>query len=196
MRSTTNNRMELFFVTHNEAKYKEAKQIGLEYNLKINWINIEYEENQEDDIEKIALFSCNSLIKKNPEIKAKNFFLEDAGLFIDAFNGFPGPYSSYVFQKIGNKGILTLMKKKENRKARFKSVAALYYEGEITLHHGVTEGEIVCEEKGGEGFGFDPIFQPISSHQTFAEMSLKTKNLYSHRQKSLRELFISKTTFA
>ncbi|MCG3225975.1 MAG: RdgB/HAM1 family non-canonical purine NTP pyrophosphatase [Candidatus Heimdallarchaeota archaeon] len=188
--------MELFFVTHNEVKYKEAKQIGLEYNLKIDWINLEYEENQEDDIEKIALFSCNNLIKTNPEIKAKNFFLEDAGLFIEAFNGFPGPYSSYVFQKIGNKGILTLMKNRENRKARFKSVAALYYEGEISLHYGVTEGEIIYKEKGEEGFGFDPIFQPISSHLTFAEMSLKTKNLYSHRQKSLRELFISKTTFS
>ena len=196
MTSIIINRMELFFVTHNESKYKEAKQIGLEYNLEINWINLEYEENQEDDIEKIALFSCNNLITKNPEIKAKSFFLEDAGLFIDALKGFPGPYSSYVFQKIGNKGILTLMKNRENRKARFKSVAALHYKGEITLHHGVIEGEIVYEEKGGEGFGFDPIFQPISSHQTFAEMSLKTKNLYSHRQKSLRELFISKTAFA
>ncbi|NPD87252.1 MAG: RdgB/HAM1 family non-canonical purine NTP pyrophosphatase [Asgard group archaeon] len=184
--------MKLFFVTHNKAKYKEAKQIGLEYNIDINWINLEYEENQEDEIEKIALYSCNTLIKENPEIKTKNFFLEDAGLFIDALNGFPGPYSSYAFQKISNEGILTLMKNKENRKARFKSVAALFYEGEITLHYGVTEGEIVYEAKGEEGFGFDPIFRPISSDLTFAEMSLKTKNLYSHRQKSLRELLSQK----
>jgi XTP/dITP diphosphohydrolase len=196
MKSKINNIMELSFVTHNEAKFKEAKQIGLEYNLEISWINLEYEENQENELEKIASFSCNNLIKENPEIKSKNFFLEDAGLFIDALNGFPGPYSSYAFQKIGNEGILTLMKNKENRKARFKSVAALYYEGNITLHHGITEGEITHRGIGEEGFGFDPIFRPDSSNQTFAEMSLKTKNLYSHRQKSLRELFISKTAFA
>jgi XTP/dITP diphosphohydrolase len=188
--------MELYFVTHNEAKYKEAKQIGREYKLEIKWFDLEYQENQEDEIEKIALFSCKNLIKENPEITTKNFFLEDAGLFINALNGFPGPYSSYIFRKIGNEGILDLMKGKKNRNAFFKSVAALYWKGEIQLFQGITEGEITLTKKGNKGFGFDPIFQPDSSEITFAEMSLQTKNLYSHRQKSLRELFISKTAFA
>ena len=187
--------MELYFVTHNEAKYKEAYQIGQEYKIEIKWFDLEYEENQEDEIEKIALYSCNNLIKENPEITSKNFFLEDAGLFINTLNGFPGPYSSYVFRKIGNEGILDLMHDKEDKSAFFKSVAALYYEGEIKLFQGVTEGKITSMMKGNKGFGFDPIFQPDSSDFTFAEMSLKTKNLYSHRQKSLRELFVSKAAF-
>ena len=187
--------MELFFVTHNEAKYEEAKQVGLEYNLEIGWLNLEYEENQEDDIEEIALNSCKNLLKVNQKMKTKDFFLEDAGLFIDTLNGFPGPYSAYVFQTIANEGILDLMKKETNRKAYFKSVVALHHKGEISLYQGITEGEIIYEKKGEKGFGFDPIFRPNSSNQTFAEMSLKTKNLYSHRQKSLRELF-SKTAFA
>jgi XTP/dITP diphosphohydrolase len=187
--------MELFFVTHNKAKYEEAKQVGLEFNLEIGWLNLEYEENQYDCLEEIALRSCENLLAVDPKMKTDNFFLEDAGLFIDSLNGFPGPYSAYVFQTIGNEGILALMKNKTNRKAYFKSVVALYFKGKISLYQGITKGDIIQKKRGEKGFGFDPIFQPNSSNQTFAEMSLKTKNLYSHRQKSLRELF-SKTTFA
>ena len=54
-------------------------------------------------------------------------------------------------------------------------------------------GSILLEKRGNKGFGFDPIFIPTGEEQSFAEMSLTTKNLYSHRQKSLREMFTSLT---
>ena len=188
--------MELYFITHNVSKYEEASELAKNFKLSVKWKNIEYEELQEDTLEMIAEKSCKRILEKGSKISDLNFFLEDAGLFINALNGFPGPYSSYVYRTIGNEGILKLMEENGNRESHFKSVVAFFSDNYIKLFTGITEGEITFFKKGQKGFGFDPIFKPKNCKQTFAEMSLKTKNLYSHRQKSLRELFTSLTAFA
>ena len=188
--------MKLYFITHNKSKFLEAEEIGKEYSVSIKWFDFEYEEIQDSMLETIALMSNRRVLQEKPELKNKNFFVEDAGLFIDVLNGFPGPYSSYVFKTIGNEGILKLMEREENRRAHFKSVIAYHSRNETKIHIGKTEGKISYEIKGEKGFGFDPIFQPNEKEITFAEMSLETKNLYSHRQKSLRELLTSITAFA
>ena len=186
---------ELQFVTHNKHKYEEAVEIAKNFKISISWLNVEYEEIQDDELENIAIASCKNLLNIKPELKNNQFFAEDAGLFIDALDGFPGPYSAYVSQTIGNDGILKLMKNEQNRDAYFKSVVAIYYEKRIKLFMGETRGSILFEKRGNKGFGFDPIFIPTGEEQSFAEMSLTTKNLYSHRQKSLREMFTSLTAF-
>ena len=188
--------MEVHFITHNPAKYKEAEDVAKEYDISVRWYKHEYEEPQEHSLDVIAKKSCLGIIREKPELKKLCFFLEDAGLFIDTLNGFPGPYSSYVFKTIGNEGILQLMQNKENRKAYFKSVIAYYNGQKIETFTGITEGLIISSEIGDGGFGFDPIFKPNENNQTFAEMTLATKNLYSHRQKSLRILFTALTAFA
>lgn len=177
----------LNFITHNKNKYLEAKILAQEYNLDINWINVEYDEIQHDNLDVIAKKSCEIILKK--KIVEGEFFVEDAGLFIEVLNSFPGPFSAYCYSTIGNQGILNLMKNENNRKAYFKSIIAYTFEERITLFTGITDGEITNEMRGEKGFGFDPIFLPLDSDKTFAEMSLKEKNLYSHRQKSLRKLF-------
>jgi XTP/dITP diphosphohydrolase len=117
--------------------------------------------------------------------------VEDAGLFIGALNGFPGPYAAYAYKTIGNRGLLRLMENVENRKAEFQSVVA-YFDAEPKspiCFKGEVAGEIVKEERRGDcksGFGFDPIFKPASCNKTFAEMSLTEKNKYSHRAKAFR----------
>ena len=186
---------EVYFITHNKHKYEEASEIAKNYKFSIEWIDIEYEEMQANDLEDIALASCEKLIQTKPELKKKCFFVEDAGLFIETLNGFPGPYSAFIFKTIGNDGILNLMRGEENRVAHFKSVIAFFDNGKIKLFIGKTKGVIFTEKRGTKGFGFDPIFLPADERSTFAEMSLTTKNLYSHRQKSLREMFTSLTTF-
>ncbi len=186
---------EVYFITHNKHKYSEASEIAKNYKMSVKWVNIEYEEIQANDLEDIALASCKKLIQIKPELKKKHIFVEDAGLFIECLNGFPGPYSAYIFQTIGNEGILDLMKNEENRAAYFKSVIAFFANGKIKLFVGKTNGTIFTEKRGTKGFGFDPIFLPTDEGLTFAEMSLTTKNLYSHRQKSLREMFTSLTAF-
>ena len=113
--------------------------------------------------------------------------MEDSGLFIDALNGFPGPYSSYVFRTLGNRGIVKLLDGMENRKAYFLSVVA-YADGcEIRSFTGKVKGNISREIRGGEGFGFDPVFEV--SGKTFGEVSIKEKNEISHRKHAFESFF-------
>ncbi len=187
---------EIIFITHNHHKFEEAHSVAKEYGLKLEWYNLEYEEIQADNLETIAIESCKSILKNNPEFHDKFFFIEDSGLFINTLLSFPGPYSSYVYKTIGNEGILKLLTNQKDRQSYFKSIIAFYNTKSIELFTGIVEGAILSTAKEGREFGFDPIFQPKSATQSFAEMSLETKNLYSHRQKSLRELFATLSAFA
>jgi len=119
-------------------------------------------------------------------------FVEDAGLFVEALKGFPGPYAAYVYHTIGNQGILKLMADTENRGANFQSVIS-YCDSENSVDpvsfYGEIKGEITPAqrtEQGKSGFGFDPIFQPEGSSRTFAEMTVEEKNGYSHRAAAIR----------
>ncbi len=167
-------------VTHNKNKYMEYKELFERENIEIEWINLEYPEIQADELEDIVRFSLNYLMDK---IEGP-FFLEDAGLFIKTLNGFPGPYSSYVQRKIGNSGILRLMKNEKDRSAEFRAVIG-YYDGKFHIFSGSVCGRISYEEKGNNGFGYDPIFVPERSKKTFAEMELAEKNNFSHRRRAL-----------
>ena len=115
--------------------------------------------------------------------------VEDAGLFIEALKGFPGPYSSYVYKTLGVQGILKLMEGVKRREAYFLSAIAYAEPGlEPKVFLGKVEGFIVPEARGSKGFGFDPIFQPKGSEKTFAEMGVEEKNRFSHRAKALSAL--------
>lgn len=78
-----------------------------------------------------------------------------------------------------------------NRKARFRTAIALLLNGETTtemLFEGIVDGEIISERRGGEGFGYDPIFQPDGYDKTFAELGLDIKNKISHRARAVQKL--------
>ena len=100
----------------------------------------------------------------------------------------PGPYSSYVYRKIGKEGILKLLEGCDNRRARFKSVVVFSSpDSEIKYFRGVVEGKISRTVRGESGFGFDPIFEPDElSGRTFGELSIEEKNEISHRSRALR----------
>jgi len=176
-----------FFVTGNVHKFNEARKVLAEYNIAIAMLNLEAIEIQDDSLENIAKASAADATKKSN----LPVFVEDAGLFVKALNGFPGPYSSYVFRTVGTKGILKLMQNERKRDAYFLSVVA--FSSPQTLlepkcFSGVVEGKITYEERGKQGFGFDPIFQPFGGNgKTFAEMTTQEKNKYSHRAQALRK---------
>jgi len=170
----------LKFVTSNPHKFHEAEAILREYGIKVQWIDLEYPELQADTLKEVVLCSLKWL---NKRIKGP-FFIEDAGLFIHSLNGFPGPYSSYVFRTIGNEGILRLMEGVEDRKATFKSVIGLAIEGKHYTFCGETRG-FIAHSIRGTLWGFDPIFVPEEMDGlTYAELGDR-KNLVSHRRKSL-----------
>ncbi|MDI9611079.1 MAG: XTP/dITP diphosphatase [Archaeoglobaceae archaeon] len=172
------------FITSNEGKFREAKELAEMFSIEIEWLRMEYEEPQALELEEIARKSAEILSEKIKE----PFFIEDSGLFIEALNGFPGPYSSYVFKTIGNEGIIKLMAGIKNRKAYFKAIVAYFDGSKIKTFDGIVHGEIALEIRGRKGFGFDPIF--LYGDRTFAEMG-EEKNLVSHRRKALEKFFTS-----
>lgn len=178
----------IFFATNNIHKFDEARKVLTEYKIAVGMLRAKALEIQSDNLEEIAKTSVVDAFKRCD----LPLIVEDAGLFIDTLNGFPGPYSAYAYKTIGNKGLLKLMENIENRKARFHSVIA-YYSAELKspiCFKGEVAGEIAREERRGKresGFGFDPIFKPVNSQKTFAEMTSMKKNKYSHRAQALRK---------
>ena len=175
----------VFLVTGNIHKFNEARLVLHEFGLSTAMLNVEAIEVQADRIEDVAKVSAVDAAKKC----GVPVIVEDAGLFIKNLNGFPGPYSSYVFRTIGTKGILKLMNNLQRRNAWFESVVAFYDIKSKSLRsfQGKVEGKITEQPRGLEGFGFDPIFEPIQDRErTFGEMTMIEKNRRSHRAKALR----------
>ena len=176
----------LYFVTNNKHKLTEAENILNNFNIKLKLKPLEAEkiEIQADKLEDVVEFAADRLKKMG----YCDFFIEDAGLFIPALNGFPGPYSNYVYRTIGCQGVLKLMEGVRERKAYFSSAIALCHKGEIKLFIGDVWGKISMGMRGEKGFGFDPIFIPEGEERTFAEMDLEEKNKLSHRGRALENM--------
>jgi XTP/dITP diphosphohydrolase len=120
-------------------------------------------------------------------------FADDTGLEVEALNGEPGVFSArYAGEHRSDHDnielLLSQLAKKDNRKARFKTVISWIDEGEIKSFEGIVRGAIVEVRKGTKGFGYDPIFKPDGSDKTFAEMELEEKNLISHRALAVKKL--------
>ena len=185
---------ELVFITSNKHKVKEIRALANSESKDITIAHLDYDypEFQLDEIETVAEESVNYIRRYKPIKVEKPFFIEDSGLTIPALNGFPGPFSAFVFNKIGNAGILKLMvdKNGEERRATFKTVVAFgeSLEKAPMLFVGTAEGRIAKAARGEGGFGYDPIFELESANKTFAEMSTEEKNVVSHRGRAFRKL--------
>ncbi len=127
-------------------------------------------------------------------------FADDTGLEVDALGGAPGIYSARYAGGEGHDSEANMTKllgelgENNNRKARFRTAIALILKedgnGNITekLFEGIVRGEIIKERRGGEGFGYDPIFQPEGYDRTFAELGPDVKNKISHRARAVARL--------
>jgi XTP/dITP diphosphohydrolase len=177
----------VFFATNNVNKFNEARAVLAESNIAVGMLRVKSLEIQSDSLEEIAQASVVEAFQKYK----LPMVVEDAGLFIEALNGFPGPYAAYAYRTIGNKGLLKLMEKVEDRKATFTSVIAylssqqkspIYFEGSVS-------GKIAHKQSKTNkmGFGFDPIFKPDKSDQTFAQMNILEKCKRSHRAAAFRK---------
>lgn len=173
-------------VTSNPGKAREFENIFSEYKLSFRIEPIKTPEIQAMDLRIIAEESAIYAY----DILREPVLVEDAGLFINALNGFPGPFSSYAYKTIGIKGMLKLMENVEDRRARFLSVIAFYTPmiGGVKIFTGEVEGYIAMEPRGSGGFGFDPIFIPAEGDgRTFAEQSIEEKNKLSHRARAAKK---------
>ena len=172
--------MRILFATGNTHKVAEANKAGKKHRIAFERISCPYPEVRSESVKEIAEEGVKFVYTR----VGKPVIVEDSGLFIQALDGFPGAYSSYVFGKLGNYGILRLMGGTGNRRAEFRSCVA-YYDGEtLKTFEGVVSGAIAEEARGDGGFGYDPIFMPEASAKTFAEEP-KVKERVSHRKKSV-----------
>lgn len=183
----TNSKV-IFFATSNMHKFNEAKSILSPLGYAVAMLKVKGDEIQSESLKEIAKKTAINAFKK----ARLPIFVEDAGLFIDALSGFPGPYAAYVYKTIHNGGVVKLMDDKKNRKAIFQSVIAYLDEtlSEPKIFSGESKGEITALEQNPAGktaFGFDPIFKPSGTNKTFAEMTIDEKNTYSHRAVAIRK---------
>ena len=172
---------ELFFVSSNNHKFTEAQRILSNLGLEISLFKTTLEEIQSNSLSEIAKRKALDAYSK----VQKPVIIEDDGLFIHSLNGFPGPYSSYVYDTIGNKGIMSLLEKIELRTAKFVAIIA-YCNGvdDVQLFESSIPRKISLSiEKGG--WGYDPIFIPDGESKTYANVSDKDK--FSHRSASLKK---------
>lgn len=178
--------IEFFFATGNEHKLLEAEAVFSQHKIQVKKLEgFEKLEIQHTSLEEIAKTALSLIVPTTEKL----VFVEDSGLFVHELNGFPGPYSSFVFDTLGVEGLLKLLEGAKNRKAEFRSSVAFGTSGKIlSIFSSVTEGTITPETKGESGFGFDPIFVPMWNSKTFGQMELKEKTVYSHRSKALAKL--------
>ncbi len=187
----------LIVATGNEGKMVEFRQIlgdtDREFaSLKdMNLQNIEI-------IEDGTTFEENAIIKAKAimEVTGEMVLADDSGLEVDYLDKAPGIYSARYLGEdtpytVKNNHIISLLEgaPEEKRSARFVCVIACAFpDGRVLTSRGTVEGQIGYEEKGENGFGYDPIFYVPEFGCTTAELSPEDKNKISHRGKALRHM--------
>jgi XTP/dITP diphosphohydrolase len=176
---------EIAIVTSNQGKMQEFRA-GLEpLGFKVTQLDVDCDEIQTDTLEEVVK-NCVAQVEL---MGHNNFILDDSGLFLNNYNGFPGVYSSYAFKTIGCKGILKLLDREPERSAHFECVIGCSIQdvGRIFVK-GSCPGWIDFNERGKAGFGFDPVFVPDGASKSFAEMTMEEKNKVSHRGIAMKQL--------
>ena len=195
--------MKIVFATNNQHKLSEIRQI---LGSRVEVLSLKDIGCDVDIPETGTTFEENALQKAqyiydNYHI---DVFADDTGLEVDALNGAPGVYSARYAalecvatesqQAVSHDSeanmarLLRELGDNNNRRARFRTVIALIQQGKVHEFEGIVNGNIISERRGGEGFGYDPIFQPDGYNQTFAEMGAETKNQISHRARATQKL--------
>ncbi|MFA6086095.1 non-canonical purine NTP diphosphatase [Mucilaginibacter sp.] len=183
---------QLVFATNNKHKLEE---VAAKLNGKINLLSLDDIGCHEDIAETGQTFAENASIKSRYiyDKYQLSCFGDDSGLEINALNNEPGIYSARYAGVHGNHQanidkVLDKLKGSNNRKARFRTVISLIWDGEEHFFEGTVEGTIRHELSGTDGFGYDPIFEPDGYEITFAEMSMDEKNRISHRGRAMDQL--------
>lgn len=172
------------FATGNRGKILEARIILRPFGIVPRAFDGKGVEVQAESVSEVAAYSARVAAVRC----ARALIVEDAGLFVGALHGFPGPNSSYVFKKIGIDGLLKLLQGEGSRSAVFRSaVAYCEPEGEPVIFEGVVRGKILHSPVGDGGFGFDPVFVPNGKRKSMAQMTLEEKCDVSHRGEAMRK---------
>lgn len=183
----------LVFATNNAHKLSEVRaMVGDTFEI----LSLEDLDCHDDIPETADTLSGNALMKAEyiAEKYHVNCFADDTGLVVDALGGAPGVHTArYAFpdrhDPVANtKKLLAELQGQPDRRAAFITAIALIIDGQKHLFEGRIDGFIATEERGAEGFGYDPVFIPEDTGKTFAELGVDAKNKISHRARAIAKL--------
>ncbi|MCU6734898.1 XTP/dITP diphosphatase [Diplocloster agilis] len=186
----------IIFATGNEGKMKEIREILKDLNVPV--LSMKDAGIHVDIVEDGDTFEENAVIKARTimQLTGQLVLADDSGLEVDYLNKEPGVYSAryageHTSYHIKNRMIVDRLNgvPDEKRTARFVCViAAAFPDGTILTTRAAMEGRIGYEEKGVNGFGYDPIFYLPEYGCTSSELTMEQKNECSHRGKALRQM--------
>ena len=177
------DRPALLFVTGNPGKLAEARRLA---GAAIESIAVDLPEIQSLDFEEVLHEKARSAWAA----VGRPLVVEEAGLELAAWNGFPGPLVRWMLDAVGAEGIARTAIALGDPRARAVAILA-WTDGEKTiLAHGAVSGTMTLPPRGDHGFGFDPVFLPDGSERTFGELEGADKDRFSHRGKAWRELLL------
>lgn len=188
----TNEKKRLVVATGNAHKLKEIAEIFPDFEI-LSQKQMGFDEDVEENGK---TFAENALIKARAACKALNLpvMADDSGICVEALGGEPGIYSAryggiHGDDKKNRALLLQNLCCEKNRKAHFACAIALVYpNGEEIVVEGETHGEILLEEHGEGGFGYDPVFYSADLQKSFGVASADEKNAVSHRFRALQKL--------
>lgn len=182
----------LIFATNNQHKLEEIKLL---VNHVLQILSLDDIHFLEDIPETGNTFKENALIKAQTIYLKHNIpvFADDSGLEVEALNNIPGVYSKrYAGEQATDAEnrikLLQNMKGITHRNARFVTMIAFIYQDVIHYFEGEVKGEILHEEIGSNGFGYDNIFKPFGYDISMAQMTIEEKNKISHRSHALAKM--------
>ena len=155
--------MKITLVTGNWAKIAQAKEVLEPLGIEVDNVKMDTVEIQANSVEEVAAYSAKWASEQLKCSVLKN----DSGLCIESLNGFPGPYTHYVDDTLGEDGVLKLLEGVENRNAHFEEVLAYCeYGKEPVVFKSITNGKIAKEKSGTYGWSWDFIFIPEGETKT------------------------------
>ena len=171
----------LTFITSSENKLQEIERL---LGRQLARANVALDEIQDIALEPVVAHKAKQAYAQ----VQRPVLVEDTGLAFAAWNGLPGALVKWFLAALGTDGLCRLMQREVNRSAVARTLFA-HYDGQLLrVFSGTVEGIVPLQARGRSGFGWDAIFQPLGSEQTFAEMTPQEKDRFSMRRFALEQL--------
>ena len=184
--------MTLYLVTGNQGKVREFSAL---IERPIEQLKIDLVEIQHTNPVEVTRYKLETALRECMEREVEGtIIVEDTSLELTCLNGLPGTGIKQFMERMGNEKLANLTEKMNDYWATARTIIGVTRNplppmsgAEYYFLEGATEGDIV-RPRGTNGFGWDPIFKPIGSEKTYAEMTPEEKNAVSHRMKAVQEL--------
>ena len=183
--------MSILFVTGNGGKFKDAELV---FGKDVERVNFDLEEIQSMNPEEVIRHKLDEISRNDFFSNGSKFIMiEDTSLFIDCLGGLPGPFIKYFVERLRPEGISNQVSFNQSSSNQSRAAQAVSCVGVMDIHSGehffykdCVNGSIVSP-RGTGGFGWDAIFEPYGSNETYAEMDSETRSMFNMRIKAMKQ---------